>query len=484
MTQKEVDGVAGFSVVQSGQDELSGTPVGLEMPEVEATATSEYDVAIVGAGLGGLAASILLRRAGLRVVCIEPERFPHARVGESLDWSSPALLQVLGLPRDQLIEEKIATYKRNIRLEIINDPIFYGEPQEWMSKEPLKFELKTIHVDRSTFDQRLFEMAQSLGTTFVWDRVTSFEIEDRRVVACQTGGKQRFTASWFIDGSGRARVLAKALHIPKVEYGRRKVCLWTYFKVTPHNEGTTFYGDDIAEYLRWVWEIPITPYETSVGYVMSADYLKELRREGKDVRSIMHDELAKYSRFTTLLTEQPDFQVSTCSYLTYVSEYACDSNWFLVGESASFPDPLTSNGVTAAFRHAREAARYIQESFQQGSLSKRQRYVYNTNVGRMGRGFNHGIETVVYNWPVRMAFGSPMMIMIYTFFAFTINALYTRFQPHGRSSMAIFGFLFAFGHVWIESWSLMGRMVWRAKKLFKRRQPLLKDEANSPRNER
>ncbi len=483
MTQREGDGVSSFSAAQSGQDDLPGTPVGLEMPVVEATATSEYDVAIVGAGLGGLAASILLQRAGLRVLCIEPERFPHARVGESLDWSSPKLLQVLGLSRDQLIDEKIATYKRNIRLEIIGDPVFYGEPQEWMNKDPFQFEIKTIHVDRAMFDQKLFEMAQSLGTTFVWDRVTSFEIADKRVVACRTGSKQRFTASWFIDGSGRARVLAKALNIPKVEYGRRKVCLWTYFKIPPHNEGTTFYGDDAAEYLRWVWEIPITPFETSVGYVLSADYMKELRREGKDVKSVMYDELAKYSRFKTLLAEQPDFQVSTCSYLTYVSKYTCDSNWFLVGESASFPDPLTSNGVTAAFRHAREAARYIQESFQQGSLSKRQRYVYNANVTRMGRGFNHGIEAVVYNWPVRIAFGSANMITIYTLFAFTINALYTRFQPHGRPSMVIFGFLFAIGHVWMEGWSLMGRMVCRARKLFKRQQPLLKSKASSLKND-
>ena len=45
----------------------------------ESAASLEYDVAVVGAGLGGLAAGIFLRRAGLRVA-----PFPHARVGESL----------------------------------------------------------------------------------------------------------------------------------------------------------------------------------------------------------------------------------------------------------------------------------------------------------------------------------------------------------------------------------------------------------------
>ncbi len=50
------------------------------------------DVVVVGAGLAGLAITILLRKAGLTVLCVEPERFPHARVGESLDWSAPGLL--------------------------------------------------------------------------------------------------------------------------------------------------------------------------------------------------------------------------------------------------------------------------------------------------------------------------------------------------------------------------------------------------------
>lgn len=59
--------------------------------------STRYDVVVVGAGLGGLAVAIFLACAGRRVVCIEPEPFPRERVGESLDWSTPALLRALGL---------------------------------------------------------------------------------------------------------------------------------------------------------------------------------------------------------------------------------------------------------------------------------------------------------------------------------------------------------------------------------------------------
>src|SRR5260370_574075 len=79
-------------------------------------ATASSDVAVLGAGLAGLAACVYLRQAGLGVVCIEPDRFPRVRVGESCDWSTPALLRSLGLSRDDLVREDLGTYKRNIRV--------------------------------------------------------------------------------------------------------------------------------------------------------------------------------------------------------------------------------------------------------------------------------------------------------------------------------------------------------------------------------
>jgi len=70
--------------------------------------TSRHDVAVVGAGLAGLAACMYLSRAGLQVICVEPVPSPHARVGESCDWSTPALLKSLGLSRDQLVRDLTA----------------------------------------------------------------------------------------------------------------------------------------------------------------------------------------------------------------------------------------------------------------------------------------------------------------------------------------------------------------------------------------
>ena len=76
------------------------------------------DVAVLGGGLAGLAASIKLRRAGMRVVCVEPDAFPHDSVGESLDWSAPSLLAELGLPGERLLDSGVATSKQKITVVV------------------------------------------------------------------------------------------------------------------------------------------------------------------------------------------------------------------------------------------------------------------------------------------------------------------------------------------------------------------------------
>ena len=52
--------------------------------------TDLVDVTVIGGGLAGMAASIHLADAGLRVVCIEADPVDADPVGESLDWSAPA----------------------------------------------------------------------------------------------------------------------------------------------------------------------------------------------------------------------------------------------------------------------------------------------------------------------------------------------------------------------------------------------------------
>ena len=135
----------------------------VEAKSAAAHPPTTYDVAVLGGGMAGLAAAIHLRLRGFSVLCIEPDRFPHARVGESLDWSSPGLLASLGIPGDSLIADRFATYKKNIRIVSNDRPPYDAQPEPWFRNPPIGFNIVTLHVDRVEMDRRLFARATELG---------------------------------------------------------------------------------------------------------------------------------------------------------------------------------------------------------------------------------------------------------------------------------------------------------------------------------
>jgi flavin-dependent dehydrogenase len=126
-----------------------------------------------------MAASIQLAWAGYRVVCIEAEPGSHPPVGESFDWSAPALLADLGLPMDGLIAQNIATYKRHVTVKLMDRSSRHYEPGEWLGKPPYNVELRTLHVDRLQLDQALREITLNEGVEMVTDRIVDIERDQR-----------------------------------------------------------------------------------------------------------------------------------------------------------------------------------------------------------------------------------------------------------------------------------------------------------------
>jgi flavin-dependent dehydrogenase len=417
------------------------------------------DVAIIGAGIAGLAASVLLRKAGMQVVCLEPSRYPQSKVGESLDWSSPGLLRRVGIDTDALIADRIATYKRKIVVCEVGKAEWPATPPPAIRRSPLRFETVTLHVDRTALDARLFAHASALGTEFIWERVTTVHADRDGITGCSTADGQHVNARWYIDASGTARVVSRALNIPTVAYGQQKVCLWTYFDTAPLADGTVFFIDNDEKYLSWVWDIPISPDRTSVGFVLPAETVRDRRQSGCSVEAILRDELLRYPRFRGLLDAQPALEIESTSFQPYVTTKVCGDNWFMVGEAAAMPDPLTGNGVTSGIRHARHAFDAIVSAKGRERLSERRRRTYTQHVFRLGHSFNAHIETVIYRHPIRWGLGFHAATYIYTLFAFFMNALHARFDPRGRLGMSVFSVLFFGARGWIAGWTLVGRAV-------------------------
>ena len=416
-------------------------------------------MAVIGAGIAGLAASILLRQAGMRVVCIDARPYPHRKVGESLDWSSPALLRGLGLDTDALLADGIATRKARIAVCELGAPEWQAAPPPVIRRSPLRFETVTFHIDRAALDARVFAHAAALGVDFLWERVTDVHADGSRVRSITTATGRSVDARWYIDASGTARVLSRALDIPTVTYGRQKVCVWTYFDTPPRGDATTFFVDNGDPYLGWVWDIPITPDRTSVGFVVPADTVRDRRRAGASLEAILRSELQRHPRFAALLDSHAGLVVESTSFQPYVTTTVCGDNWLMVGEAAAMPDPLTGNGVTSGIRHARHAVEAITACQAHGELSPARRRRYAQHVARLGHAFNAHIEHAVYRAPVRQAFGLRTATYAYTLFAFFMNSLHARFAPRGWFGMGMFGVIFIAARTWIGAWTLAGRAV-------------------------
>jgi flavin-dependent dehydrogenase len=398
------------------------------------------DVIVIGGGLAGKAASLHLARAGLSVTCVEPADSTRQAVGESLDWSAPDLLKSLGLPMEQLVSQRIATWKRHVTLQLRDGCSEQYIPSAWLARAPFRVELRTLHVDRQRLDEELSNLARAQGVTVVPDKVVGVERKGDRILSVKTAGGSTFAAQWFIDSSGfAAPVLAREFKLRAIEFGPPKVALWTYFTVRQAVEGTTLYMDPApSEYLDWVWEIPINPDTVSVGYVTTGAATKVKRERGLSVDEILQEQLKKHPHFEPMLTAGPTSPLNVTSFRCRAYKGVAGPNWFIAGEAASMVDPITANGVTAALRHAAEAALLILKFRRRGEVPALSRALYSSRILQFAKFFNSGIERIVYEPSVRNRIGLRQAGTVYTSPAWTMNLVYNRLRPRGMVSTFLF----------------------------------------------
>lgn len=398
----------------------------------------ETEVVVIGAGLSGIAAAIHLARCNFRVMCIEQRSTIEHIVGESLDWSAPDLLAGLGLPMDKLIAMEAATWKRQVKVARADGEVREYLPGPWLTQPPWRVETRTLHLDRGRTDSHLRQAAQALGVTLLNERVTDFAVldedaPDRRILGLRTAQGTFVRANWFIDASGAdASLLGRRFHLPSVAYGPRKVAIWSHVATREWAEGTTLYmAPRRPGYMDWIWEIPVRPGISSIGYVAPGRVIKEMRARGMEPLEILRTRCHSFSRLRELMQSAGDAHAAATTFLCRTYRQVCGTNWVIIGEAASQSDPITGNGVTAALRHAEEASDLITRNRRTGTIPKIARVNYSLRVEAAGRYFNSLIERLFYKPVLRNQFGIFSTARIYTVPAWLMNLIYSRIQPRG-----------------------------------------------------
>jgi hypothetical protein len=166
----------------------------------------------------------------------------------------------------------------------------------------------------------------------------------------------RDTAAFVLDCTGRTGVLAKEKTVREYDAGPKTIALVGEWRTGPSWSVPDDSHTVIESYRDgWMWSVPIARGIRHVSAMIDPQR-SALRRSGAP-RDVYLAEIAKTRQFTRLLSDarlaEGPWGWDATPYRS--REYARE-NWLLVGDAASFIDPLSSAGVKKALASAWLAA--------------------------------------------------------------------------------------------------------------------------------
>ena len=336
------------------------------------------DVAIIGGGPGGTTVASFLKKyqPSLDVVILEREEFPRDHVGESQLPPASQVLHAMGA------WDKVESEGFPIKLGAsytwgkTTEPWVFGfipDAEIGDATRPGRFEgwrkRVAFQVDRSRYDQVLLEHAKSLGARVLQPiRVEKVEIDRHSPEPSIDGlileNGDRIEARYTIDASGNAAILRRQLGIEvEVPTLLKNVAFWDYWTRDGLNEAMLRQAA-VRVLIRsvsfgWIWYIALSESRTSVGLVCNGEYYK---RQGRNPEELYHCALREEPQIASLLEGAVSRgKVSTTTDWSYVAQRSVGPNWFLVGESLGFADPILAAGLTLTHTCAEHCAYTILE---------------------------------------------------------------------------------------------------------------------------
>jgi flavin-dependent dehydrogenase len=309
---------------------------------------------------GGLLARQLVRAVpGVRVGLFERDTRTSYKVGEStVEIASHYLIRRLGLSR-YLYEQHLP--KNGLRY-------FFDGPERDAALEELS-EIGTVNlpfhpafqVDRARLDADLLEMDRRDGVHVETGAcVVDMELgEGQRPhrFAVEKGGRRKaWEARWLVDASGRNALLARLLGLRVREDGHPIRAVWGRFEnvVDIDDRRDDAFASRVRHTSRglstihfcypgyWIWFIPLRFGLTSVGFVGHPPVDPASMRTVEGFRAFLESHRA----VAELLAGAKAVDVAHYKNLSYGTRHVFGkARWALVGEAASFADPLYSPGA-------------------------------------------------------------------------------------------------------------------------------------------
>ncbi len=338
----------------------------------------QCDVLIVGGGPAGSSAAALLAQAGIDTVLLEKAQHPRQQVGESLIPHFWKYADQTGVSA-KIEAQGFVTKAGGIT-------VWDGDIHR-ISFADFGFTRPALHVERDVFDELLLRHAQSCGAQ-VFETVTarkislhpehpSIEYLDKRDP--QSPIKASIRCRYLIDASGYHTLLGNQLDNKRqVDSHRKFMSLWGYFNNARYfaADGKSYAAEQmqavkpvtfVASFKEgWIWHIPLNQ-NTSVGLVLDTDKAKGMSYQQREQFFLttcsqvpyLNQLLKPEDYVADSLSARPDY--------SYYVEPVCGENYYCIGDSGGFVDPIFSHGVLNAFYTSALAVASLKESLKHKS---------------------------------------------------------------------------------------------------------------------
>ncbi len=309
--------------------------------------TSEVDILIIGAGPSGCVAAGYLQQQGANIKVVEKSKFPRLVVGESLiprvmdHFEEAGLLD--NLDKQNFQKKPGARFIRGQVISIFDFSQKFGEGWDW-----------TWQIPRADFDMVMAQTLIDKGVDISFETtVTAISFEGTNSVTTvvdKEGKESQIKAKFVIDSSGYGRVLPRLLHLDKPSKLNPHSAIFSHVKDINRPEGIegTQISFDVLDTEVWLWVIPFSNGNTSLGIVADTAFIEKLAENGDTALALqkaiqLSDFYVKRFAGTEFLFEP----IHLKNYSAAVTKMYGDG-FALTGNSSEFLDPVFSSGVCFA----------------------------------------------------------------------------------------------------------------------------------------
>lgn len=356
---------------------------------------NSYDCVVIGGGPAGGTAASIVAQAGHSTLLIERDAMPRFHVGESLMPETYWPLERLGL----VDKMKASGWQPKKSVQFVthtgkeSEPFFFGDHDD-------RDCATTWQVERSEFDQMLFDRAAELGAD-CYDQTRLIDVcfEDVNgsdsppkatgvLVRDADGNQRKIDCQVVIDATGQQSFIAGKLGLKEINADLKKAAIWTYFKDATRGEGDNEGATIILNTENknaWFWFIPQSRGITSIGCVGDNEYLLKGRGTPEE---IFNEELARCPGLTPRLENATQVgKFSTAKEFSYMTKTHAGPGWVLVGDAFGFIDPVYSSGVYFALEMGVRAGDAVSEGLKSNDLGGEQ-------LGKWSAEFKVGADRV------------------------------------------------------------------------------------------